>query len=235
MNVSIVVFPGTNCEVDVARAYAKVSGLQEPKNVHKIWHRDRDLKKPDVVIIPGGFSYGDYLRTGALAKISPVMQEVSAFAAKGGPVLGICNGFQILCESGLLPGVLLQNVQMKFLSRFLGVKVERSDTFFTQRFEVGAVGMWPVAHFEGNYFADKETLQKLEGEGQVIFRYCTPEGVVDANSRDANPNGAAHSIAGICNSKRNVVGLMPHPERAIEKGPGYVGGESGRGVFALEA
>ncbi len=234
MKVSIVVFPGTNCEGDVARAYAKVAGLAEPRSISRIWHRDRDLKAPDVVIIPGGFSYGDYLRTGALAKISPVMQEVAAFAAKGGPVLGICNGFQILCESGLLPGVLRQNVEMKFISRFVGVKIERSDTFFTRTYDVGSVAMWPVAHFEGNYFADKETLKTLEGEGQVIFRYCTSAGVVDHNSRESNPNGAAHSIAGICNTKRNVVGLMPHPERAVEKMTGAVGGESGRAIFALE-
>ncbi|MCO6429566.1 MAG: phosphoribosylformylglycinamidine synthase subunit PurQ [Deltaproteobacteria bacterium] len=227
MRVSVVVFPGSNCDHDVIHLYQKVLG----STVSSIWHRDRDLKKPDIVIIPGGFSYGDYLRTGAMAKLSPVMSEVAKFAEQGGSVLGICNGFQILCECGLLPGVLLQNIGMQFLSRFVSLRVENNSTTFSRNYVVGEVLTCPIAHGEGNYFADREIIQQLEDEGRVVFRYCSPSGEVDSSNLNWNPNGSINSIAGICSAKGNVVGLMPHPERSSEKIVGFVGEQSGVKVF----
>lgn len=226
MRISVVVFPGSNCDHDVLYLYSLLG-----QQVESIWHRETDLKRPDIVVLPGGFSHGDYLRTGALAKLSPIMAEVRAFAAKGGPVIGICNGFQILCEAGLLPGVLLQNMRRRFLSQFVHFKIESNLTPWTRGLSQGEVLCAPVAHFEGNYFADEETLKSLEGEGQVVFRYCNSEGKVDNSDFSCNPNGAAHSIAGICSSQRNVVGLMPHPERAAEKLVGAFARDSGRRLF----
>ncbi|MBN8548870.1 MAG: phosphoribosylformylglycinamidine synthase subunit PurQ [Deltaproteobacteria bacterium] len=226
MKVAVVVFPGSNCDHDVLHLYGLLG-----QTVTTVWHRETDLHKPDLVVLPGGFSHGDYLRTGALAKLSPIMHEVKKFADQGGPVIGICNGFQILCEAGLLPGVLLQNVGRKFLSQFVTVKVENSDTVFTRGIEKGRVLCCPIAHFDGNYFADDDTVKRLEDNAQVVFRYCDAQGGVDHESRISNPNGARNSIAGICSERRNVVGLMPHPERAAEKSVGYIGGQSGRCIF----
>jgi phosphoribosylformylglycinamidine synthase len=226
VRVSVVVFPGSNCDHDVLHLYGLLG-----QRVESIWHRETDLKKPDLVVLPGGFSHGDYLRTGALAKLSPIMHEVRKFAEAGGPVIGICNGFQILCEAGLLPGVLLQNLPRKFLSQFVTVKIESPNTPFTRGIEAGKVMCCPIAHFDGNYFADDETVRTLEGEGRVVFRYCDAQGKIDHESRICNPNGAKNSIAGICSDTRNVVGLMPHPERAAEKSVGFIGKESGRCIF----
>ena len=226
MKVSVIVFPGSNCDHDVIHLY----GLLGQK-VSSIWHRETDLKSPDILVIPGGFSHGDYLRTGALAKLSPVMKEVKRFAESGGPVIGICNGFQILCEAGLLPGVLLQNIRRRFLSQFVTYKVESTQTPFTRKLKVAEVLRSPIAHFEGNYFADPDTLSALEDNSQVIFRYCDLNGKVSHSDFNCNPNGAANSIAGICNKGRNVVGLMPHPERAAEKLVGWLGADHGRQIF----
>lgn len=215
MRVSIIVFPGSNCEHDAQHVYKELLGCE----TSLIWHREEDLKRPDVVILPGGFSYGDYLRTGAMAKLSPAMKQVSNFASKGGPLLGICNGFQILCEAGLLPGVLLRNSRRKFASKFVTLKVENNSTSFSKLFAKGDLITCPIAHGEGNYYTDPETLKQLEGEGQVVFRY------------QENPNGSLNDIAGICNKNGNVVGLMPHPERASESIVGWVGHDSGLRVL----
>lgn len=227
MRVSIVVFPGTNCDQDIEHVYGGLLGA----TTTKVWHRDADLQKPDLVVLPGGFSYGDYLRTGALAKLSPVMNSVKAFADQGGKVLGICNGFQILCEAGLLPGVLLENVGRRFLSRFVHMKVESSRSFYTSHLKLGQVITCPIAHFQGNYFADSETLAALEGNGQVVFRYCSESGEVRTDDRAVNVNGSVNSIAGVTNATGNVVGLMPHPERAVEQIIGAVGGDTGLRPF----
>ncbi|NDC39309.1 MAG: phosphoribosylformylglycinamidine synthase subunit PurQ [Proteobacteria bacterium] len=227
MRVSIVVFPGSNCDHDVEHVYGKLSGA----DTSLIWHRERDLKKPDIVVLPGGFAHGDYLRTGALAKLSPVMAEVKRFAESGGPVIGICNGFQILCEAGLLPGVLLGNVGRKFLSQFVHLRVENTNTPFTRHYTSGSVITCPIAHGEGNYFCTPETLEALEGDGQIIFRYCADNGAVNPTDRRSNPNGSLNAIAGICSKSRTVVGLMPHPERASEALVGALGASSGAGMF----
>ncbi len=227
MRVAVVVFPGTNCDQDVLRVFGDLLKAE----AFPVWHRDTDLQDADLVVLPGGFSYGDYLRTGALAKLSPVMQSVKDFAAKGGRVLGICNGFQILCEAGLLPGVLLENVGRRFLSQFVSLKVERSNNFFTSAVPLDKVITCPIAHFQGNYFADAETLAELEKNQQVVFRYSDRSGRVDAKDYSTNVNGSCNAIAGICNRAGNVVGLMPHPERAAEALVGYVGGDSGLAPF----
>lgn len=231
MKVGVVVFPGTNCEQDVEHVYG---GLLKAQTV-PIWHRDRDLQGADIVVLPGGFSYGDYLRTGALAKISPVMDSVREFAQAGGKVIGICNGFQILCEAGLLPGALLENVGRKFLSRFVHISVGSQKNFFTAAMQPGAVITCPIAHFQGNYFADPETLAELEANGQVAFRYCSADGAVSHGDISINVNGSCNSIAGISNKAGNVVGLMPHPERAVEALTGFVGGASGLDPFKSAA
>ncbi len=228
MRVSVVVFPGTNCEQDIEHVYGGLLGARTVR----IWHRDSDLQKPDLVVLPGGFSYGDYLRTGALAKLSPVMESIRSFAASGGRVLGICNGFQILCEAGLLPGVLLENVGRRFLSRFVHMKVESSRSFYTSHLRSGQIITCPIAHFQGNYFADPSTLATLEDNGQVILRYCGEDGAVCDDDRNVNVNGSLHSIAGITNLEGNVVGLMPHPERAVERLIGASGGDSGLAPFS---
>jgi phosphoribosylformylglycinamidine synthase subunit PurQ / glutaminase len=217
MTYGIVVFPGSNCDHDAYHAVKHVLG--QPAQF--LWHKDTSLQGADVVILPGGFSYGDYLRTGAVARFSPVMRAVSEFAAKGGPVLGICNGFQILVEAGLLEGALLRNRELKFRCEHVHVRVEQTDTPFTAGCTQGQVLSLPVAHGEGNYYAPPEVIDRLERDRQVIFRYVTAEGVA---AEAANPNGSINAIAGICNARRNVVGLMPHPERACEPSLGSADG-----------
>jgi len=223
MKSAILVFPGINRERDMARALKLISGV-EPAMV---WHAETSLPKgTDLVVVPGGFSYGDYLRCGAIAARAPVMDAVRAHAAAGGLVLGVCNGFQILCETGLLPGVLMRNAQLKFICRDVHLRVERSDTPFTRGYNAGQVIRVPVAHGEGNYAADEETIRRLEGEGRVLYRYCSPSGEVGDTH---NINGAAASIAGIVSDRGNVLGMMPHPENHVED---IMGCTDGRGLFA---
>jgi phosphoribosylformylglycinamidine synthase len=217
MKFGIVVFPGSNCDHDAYHATKHVLG----QDAAFVWHKETDLKGADVVILPGGFAHGDYLRTGAIAKFSPVMDAVRAFAAKGNPVIGICNGFQILLEAELLPGAMLRNTQ-KYRCEYVHVRVEQTDTPFTNLCAKGQVLKIPIAHGEGNYYADPETVDALEANRQVIFRYVTPSGDVTPES---NPNGSLRNIAGICNATRNVVGLMPHPERACESPLGSADGK----------
>ena len=209
MKFAVVVFPGSNCDHDAYHAAKHVLGQE----AEFVWHKDASLKGADVVLLPGGFSHGDYLRTGAIARFSPVMNAVADFASRGGPVLGICNGFQILLESGLLPGAMLRNRDLKFHCEHVFVRVEQTNTPFTARARRGQVLRIPVAHGEGNYYAERDVIQELEDSGRIVFRYATAAGDITA---EANPNGSANSIAGICNEARNVVGLMPHPERACE-------------------
>jgi phosphoribosylformylglycinamidine synthase I len=218
MKIGVVVFPGSNCDHDAYHVLKHVCG-HDPRFV---WHKDSDLAGLDAVVLPGGFSYGDYLRTGAIARFSPVMAAVGEFAKRGGPVLGICNGFQILQEAGLLPGAMLRNQGVKFLSQLVHVRVERDDTIATAGLEVGAVLTMPIAHGEGNFYAAPDEMARLEGEGQVVFRYTTRDGRLEAG---ANVNGSASSVAGVCNRQRNVVGLMPHPERASESQLGSADGK----------
>lgn len=227
MKIGLIVFPGSNCDHDIEHVYGKLFG----GTVTRLWHKEADIGKQDLLVVPGGFSYGDYLRTGALAKLSPVMSSLKQFADAGGPVIGICNGFQILCEAGILPGVLLQNVSMRFISQFIHIRVEQSETPFTRNLKVGDVITCPVAHGDGNYYASDEELNRLEGEGQVVFRYASQAGKVSEHDTSINPNGSARAIAGICNSSRNVLGLMPHPERASEATIGYIGADSGRAML----
>jgi phosphoribosylformylglycinamidine synthase I len=217
MKFAIAVFPGSNCDHDAYHAVKHVVGA----DACFLWHKETDLGGADAVILPGGFSYGDYLRTGAIARYSPVMRSVAAFAARGGPVLGICNGFQILLEAGLLEGAMLRNRGTTFVCEYVHVRAERIDTPFTAACPPGRVLRLPVAHGEGNYFAEPEVLSRLEANGQVVFRYVSASG--DATD-EANPNGSVGHVAGICNDRRNVVGLMPHPERACERRLGSTDG-----------
>ena len=212
MKSAVIVFPASNCDRDAATALEEMTG-QKPAMV---WHQESELPEVDLVVLPGGFSYGDYLRCGAMANQSAVMKAVKAHAAKGGAVLGICNGFQVLTESGLLPGVLMRNAGLKFVCKPVTLSVEETQSSFTRKYEKGQRVTFPVAHGEGNYYADEETLNRLEGEGRVMFRY-----------KD-NPNGSARDIAGILNEKRNVLGLMPHPERVVDP---LTGGTDGRALF----
>jgi phosphoribosylformylglycinamidine synthase subunit PurQ / glutaminase len=221
VKVGIVVFPGSNCDHDAYHVLKHVVG-QEARFV---WHKDEDLRDLDAVVLPGGFSYGDYLRTGGIARFSPVMKAVQEFAKRGGPVLGICNGFQILQEAGLLPGAMLRNRGVKFLSVPVHVRVERDDTIATAGLAIGTVMTMPIAHGEGNFYAEPEDLARLEGEGQVVFRYTDAAGRVTDQD---NVNGSANAIAGVTNRERNVVGLMPHPERASEP---ELGSADGKQVF----
>ena len=217
MQAAVIVFPGSNCEQDAHWAVTKVLG----QSADLIWHKDTDLKGADVVILPGGFAHGDYLRTGAMARFSPIMPAVQAFAAAGGPVLGICNGFQILLEAGLLPGAMLRNRGLKYRCEHVHVRVEQTDTPFTGGARAGQVLRIPIGHGEGNYYAAPDVLTRLEANRQVVLRYSTADGhVVD----EANPNGSVNNIAGICNEGRNVVGMMPHPERACESALGSADG-----------
>lgn len=209
MKFGIVILPGSNCDHDAMHVTKDVLGAE----AEFLWHKDTDLKGSDCVIIPGGFAYGDYLRAGALAKFAPIMEPIRKHAAAGGLVLGICNGFQVLTEVGLLPGALMRNQHLRFLSRDVLLRVEETDTPFTSEMQTGEILRMPIAHGEGNYYADDATLDELERGGRVIFRYCDGEGRLTS---EANPNGSARHIAGICNERRNVLGLMPHPERCAE-------------------
>ncbi len=221
MKFGVVIFPGSNCDHDCYYAIESVIG----KPVEFIWHQDTSIKGFDAVILPGGFSYGDYLRTGALAKFSPVMTAVADFAAKGGLVIGICNGFQILCEAGLLPGALLRNAGMKYVCKFLHLRTETANTPFTNTLSKGQLLHIPIGHGDGNYFADTDTLSRIEGADQVVFRYAAPGGEI---TREANPNGSLNNIAGIVNDKRNVLGMMPHPDRSSEQ---ILGSADGKLIF----
>ncbi|MDD5586644.1 MAG: phosphoribosylformylglycinamidine synthase subunit PurQ [Alphaproteobacteria bacterium] len=212
MEAAVIIFPGSNCDRDTAVALERATG----KKPRLIWHADTELPKLDLIVLPGGFSYGDYLRTGAMAAHSPIMREVIAQAKKGVHVLGICNGFQILCETQLLPGVLLRNVSLKFICRTVTLRVESNDNNYTRLYRKGQELRIPIAHGEGNYFAEPETLKRIEDKGQVVFRYL------------GNPNGAAHDIAGLVNEAGNVLGMMPHPERVAEE---LHGGTDGAAMF----
>lgn len=221
MKFGVVVLPGSNCDHDALHVAEDVLGAE----VVTLWHKDRDLQNVDCVILPGGFAYGDYLRAGALAKFAPIMESVKRHASAGGLVLGICNGFQVLTEVGLLPGALMRNAGLRFICRDIRVRVEHSDTPFTSAIPTGSVLRLPIAHGEGNYIADEKTLDRLENNNQIVLRYCTPDGEVTAQS---NPNGSARNIAGICNEGRNVFGLMPHPERCSES---LLGNQDGLAIF----
>ncbi len=220
MKFGVVVFPGSNCDRDVAYVVQDLLGQQ----LHWIWHTEQDLGGVDVVVIPGGFSYGDYLRCGALARLSPVMEAVCAFARGGGMVLGICNGFQVLTEAGLLPGALIRNQKLHFTCDRVHLRVERQDLPWVQDYRVGEVITLPIAHGEGCYYADPTTLRQLEDQGQVLLRYCSASGALNEN-----PNGSLNGIAGLCNAAGNVLGMMPHPERAADP---LTGGTAGRRLFA---
>jgi len=223
MKSAVLVFPGINRERDMARALKLASG----HDAAMVWHAETALPAgTDLVVVPGGFSYGDYLRCGAIAARAPVMDAVRAHAAKGGLVLGVCNGFQILCESGLLPGVLMRNAKLKFICKDVHLRVERSDSPFTRGYNAGQVIRVPVAHGEGNYEADHDTVERLEGDGRVLYRYCSPDGELGDGF---NTNGATNSIAGIVSDKGNVLGMMPHPENHVEE---IMGCTDGRGLFA---
>ena len=221
MRFAVVVFPGSNCDHDALYALSGVLGRQ----ADPVWHKATDLGGAEAVVLPGGFSYGDYLRCGAIARFSPIMTRVKEFAAAGGPVIGICNGFQVLLEAGLLPGGMRRNRDLKFICEQVHVRVEATDTPFTRNASAGQVLRMPIAHGEGNYYADPETLRGLAANRQIVFRYAAPDGTFDERR---NVNGSTESIAGICNRGRNVVGLMPHPERACEAA---VGSTDGRVVF----
>ncbi len=231
---AVLVFPGSNCDHDAYHA-AKHVMRQEARFV---WHKEESVGDADVVIVPGGFSYGDYLRSGAIARFSPVMEDVVRFAQGGGLVLGVCNGFQVLCEAGLLPGALLKNASLRFGCRPVHLRVENAGTPFTGAMEEGQTLRIPVAHGEGNYHADAETLDRIEANGQVVFRYCAADGEI---TPEANPNGSARNIAGVVNEGGNVLGMMPHPERCVEallaQAEGSAGGEAGRadGAFLFRS
>lgn len=214
MKSAVIVFPASNCDRDAKIALEQMTG----KTPHMVWHQDTSVPDVDLIVIPGGFSYGDYLRCGAMASQSAVMRDVKAKADRGVAVLGVCNGFQVLTESGLLPGALMRNAGLKFVCRPVPLEVTETQSAFTRKYENGQRVVFPVAHGEGNYFADDETLNRLEGEGRVVFRYAANE----------NPNGSARNIAGIINEKRNVLGLMPHPERVVDQ---QLGGTDGRALF----
>lgn len=214
---AIIVFPGSNCDHDAHYAVTDVLGQE----AELVWHKDTDLRGADVVVLPGGFSYGDYLRSGAIARFSPIMRRVAEFASSGGPVLGICNGFQVLLEAGLLPGGMRRNQRLEFICEQVNLRVEQTDTPFTRNASAGQVLRMPIAHGEGNYYAPPETIAELEASRRVIFRYTSPDGAVD---EAWNVNGSTSAIAGICNEARNVVGLMPHPERACEHAVGSADG-----------
>ena len=221
MRFGVIVFPGTWSDTDCYHVLNDV--FQQP--VEYVWHKETDLSSYDCVILPGGFSYGDYLRTGAIARFSPVMREVEEFARRGKLVLGICNGFQTLCEAGLLPGVLIRNAHLQFRCQWVHLRVENPSSPFTATASRGTVLRIPISHGEGNYYADPDTLDELEANNQVIFRYCTEDGAI---TEEANPNGSAGGIAGIVNRRGNVVGMMPHPERCCEE---LLGGTDGRAIF----
>lgn len=221
MRFGVITFPGSNCDDDAVHAIVDQLG----ETAVRLWHKDHDLQGVDVVVLPGGFSYGDALRAGAIARFSPIMREVVEHAERGGIVLGICNGFQIACEAGLLPGALLRNADSKFVHEFVNLRVESAETQFTNRYTPGQVLRMPIAHGEGRFTADPDTLARLEGEGRVVLRYTDPQG---RQMPSANPNGSQNDIAGIRNARGNVLGLMPHPERAVEP---LLGSADGLGIF----
>ncbi|WP_353181739.1 phosphoribosylformylglycinamidine synthase subunit PurQ [Parapedobacter lycopersici] len=221
MKFGVVIFPGSNCDEDIIH----VLGHVMEQEVVRLWHKDHDLQGAEFIVLPGGFSYGDYLRSGAIARFSPIMQEIIAYAKKGGYLMGICNGFQILTEAGLVPGALLHNQQRKFICDNIYLKAQTNDSVITSQLELDRAYKIPIAHGEGNYFADEATLNALNDNDQVLFRYCDAAGNVVA---DANPNGSLENIAGVCNKSRNVFGLMPHPERASEN---ILGNRDGIGIF----
>jgi phosphoribosylformylglycinamidine synthase subunit PurQ / glutaminase len=222
MLFAVVVFPGSNCDHDVYHVAKHVLGCA----ARYVWHKDRDLRGADVVVLPGGFSYGDYLRTGAIARFSPIMEEIKKFAARGGHVVGFCNGFQILLEAGLLPGAMRRNESLKYVCRDVHLKVENAMTPWTRKYAKSEVVKIPIGHGDGNYYIDDEGLKELEGEGRITFRYVGQDGSRGAPS--ANPNGSRNDIAGIINARGNVMGMMPHPERLAE---GVLGGEDGKRLF----
>lgn len=221
MKATVIVSPGSNCDRDVQIALAQSIGSTPIMH----WHRDLDLPKVDLIVVPGGFSYGDYLRAGAMAAHSPVIREVISRADQGVPVLGICNGFQILTECNLLPGTLMKNSGLRFICRYVDLRVENDDSVFTHKYSNGQLIRMPIAHNEGNYYADEETLEKLRDENRIAIRYCTAHGEL---TMGANPNGSAENIAGVLNKNRNVLGMMPHPERCADM---HLGGNSGRALF----
>jgi phosphoribosylformylglycinamidine synthase I len=221
MKLGVVIFPGSNCDEDIIYTLERLTG--EP--VVKLWHKDHDLQGVDFIVLPGGFSFGDYLRSGAIARFSPIMTEVIKFANDGGYVMGICNGFQVLTEAGLLPGALLHNQNRKFICRNIYLKAETPNSLLTSLIDPQRALKIPIAHGEGNYFAEPDVLQKLKDNDQILFRYCDEFGLVTA---DANPNGSLENIAGVCNEKRNVFGLMPHPERAADS---LLANEDGLAIF----
>ena len=221
MKAGVIIFPGSNCDRDMYRALELVDGVE----TKFLWHNDYDLGDIDLVVLPGGFSYGDYLRTGAFARFSPIMKAVTDFAEKGGLVLGICNGFQILLEANLLPGTMLPNSSLRFICDWVDIRVENNNSPFTYGMREGDILKIPIAHFEGNYFADGDEIEKIENTGEVVFRYCNNRGEVDWES---NPNGSMNNIAGIMNRNGNVMGMMPHPERASEN---VLGSADGKKIF----
>lgn len=221
MKFGIVTFPGSNCDDDAYLAVTEALGAQGVR----LWHKDHDLRGADVIILPGGFSYGDYLRAGAIARFSPIMREVIEHARRGGPVLGICNGFQILCEAQLLPGALLRNASLRFASQWVRLRVENTETRYTNAYEPGQLLRMPIAHGDGRYTIDDEGLRRLSDRGQIVFRYVDEQG---RPTLEANPNGATDNIAGVVNEPGNVMGMMPHPERAVET---TLGSTDGLGVF----
>jgi len=221
MKFGIIVFPGSNCDHDSYHAAITSTGQQATM----LWHDSHNLENCDAIVIPGGFAYGDYLRTGAIARFAPIMQQVSKFAAAGGQVIGICNGFQILCEAGLLPGALMRNSGLKYICKFVNIRVENTDTPFTNACKPGEVLRIPIGHMEGNYYCDAQTLQSLQKQNRIVFRYSTSNGKITA---DANPNGSLDNIAGICNEGRNVLGMMPHPDRSSDP---LLGSSDGAKIF----
>ncbi len=221
MKFGVVIFPGSNCDEDIIHVLENIMGQQ----VVRLWHKDHDLQGADFIILPGGFSFGDYLRSGAIARFSPIMQEVIQFAAKGGKVLGICNGFQILTEAGLLPGALLHNEHRKFICRNIYMKPQTANSLVTAQIDQQRALKIPIAHGEGNYFADAQLLKQLNDNDQILFRYCDEAGNI---TTDANPNGSIENIAGVCNAERNVFGFMPHPERAADS---LLANEDGLAIF----
>ena len=225
MKFGVIVFPGSNCDHDSYHAVITSTGQQATF----LWHESHDLENCDAIIVPGGFAYGDYLRTGAIARFAPIMQEVARFAASGGLVIGICNGFQILCEAGMLPGALMRNAGLKYVCKQVFLRVENADTPFTNACAKGDVLQIPVGHMEGNYYCDEKTLEALKQKDRIVFRYSTPAGEI---TRDANPNGSLENIAGICSEGRNVLGMMPHPDRCSEI---LLGSADGGKIFASMA
>lgn len=221
MKFGVVVFPGSNCDEDMVHVLSNIMGQETVK----LWHKNTDLEGCDVIVLPGGFSYGDYLRSGAIARFSPIMESVIQFANKGGIVFGVCNGFQVLCEAGLVPGALLGNTERKFICKNVFIKAQNNDSFLTNSIPKDRALKIPIAHGEGRYFADEKTLKEMNDNGQILFRYCDEKGEI---TEDANPNGATENIAGVCNAGKNVFGMMPHPERAADS---ILSNEDGKFLF----